>query len=440
MKKRFLILFMALVMILGFAMPVLALTPLEYTANNSPSRNVDVSVNVKWFGAIPNDGIDDYQAIQNGINSTPAGGTLYFPPGTYTTSGNFSLTKRIRIAGAGPEKTILNYSGTGKLFTIPGTALNHITYSNISDISLNASSGSGIIKASYADGLVLERVYTYFLGSGFWVELDNSIGAAINDCVTIGQINGHGIYAHDQTNALTIKGGRIDGNLNPDTYGLFYNSGGGCTVIGTVFESWYVGVRVGTTAEITSNVNFYGAYFEGNKYAHAIVGRLDGTSDVAGVGFYNCYGHTSGRGEPAGYGAITFLQCVNPIIIGGRWFNDLAAFEQWYFGKFATGILMEATKTTLSGGAVYGFTHASASGNIQTSDTANQLVGLTQAFNNETFLIGVNKVLFGAAAPVAGAHVQGDICYNTGAAVGQPVGWICTVAGTPGTWQAMPNL
>ena len=38
------------------------------------------------------------------------------------------------------------------------------------------------------------------------------------------------------------------------------------------------------------------------------------------------------------------------------------------------------------------------------------------------------------------AWIQGDICYNLSATVGQPIGWMCTVAGTPGTWVAMANL
>ena len=38
------------------------------------------------------------------------------------------------------------------------------------------------------------------------------------------------------------------------------------------------------------------------------------------------------------------------------------------------------------------------------------------------------------------AWVQGSVCYNSTATVGQPIGWMCTVSGTPGTWVAMANL
>lgn len=45
-----------------------------------------------------------------------------------------------------------------------------------------------------------------------------------------------------------------------------------------------------------------------------------------------------------------------------------------------------------------------------------------------------------SAAPTAGYNYQGRILWNKSATVGQPKGWVCTVAGTPGTWVSMGNL
>lgn len=44
------------------------------------------------------------------------------------------------------------------------------------------------------------------------------------------------------------------------------------------------------------------------------------------------------------------------------------------------------------------------------------------------------------AAPTLGTWAQGDRVWNSAATVGQPIGWICTVSGSPGTWVAMANL
>lgn len=41
----------------------------------------------------------------------------------------------------------------------------------------------------------------------------------------------------------------------------------------------------------------------------------------------------------------------------------------------------------------------------------------------------------GSAVPTTGSWRRGDIMWNTGAAAGGRVGWVCVTAGTPGTWQ-----
>jgi hypothetical protein len=50
------------------------------------------------------------------------------------------------------------------------------------------------------------------------------------------------------------------------------------------------------------------------------------------------------------------------------------------------------------------------------------------------------SVSYGAAAPTTGAWVVGERRYNNAPAVGQPKSWVCTVAGTPGTWVSEGNL
>jgi hypothetical protein len=44
------------------------------------------------------------------------------------------------------------------------------------------------------------------------------------------------------------------------------------------------------------------------------------------------------------------------------------------------------------------------------------------------------------AAPTTGTWALGDVCDNDGPVVGSPKGWLCTVAGTPGTWVSTGNL
>jgi hypothetical protein len=50
------------------------------------------------------------------------------------------------------------------------------------------------------------------------------------------------------------------------------------------------------------------------------------------------------------------------------------------------------------------------------------------------------RVTFDSTAPSTSTWKKADICWNLNATVGQPQGWRCTVAGSPGTWVAMPNI
>jgi len=46
----------------------------------------------------------------------------------------------------------------------------------------------------------------------------------------------------------------------------------------------------------------------------------------------------------------------------------------------------------------------------------------------------------GTAAPTTGTWKRGDIVVNTTPSAGGTPGWVCTTAGTPGTWKAMANV
>ena len=51
-----------------------------------------------------------------------------------------------------------------------------------------------------------------------------------------------------------------------------------------------------------------------------------------------------------------------------------------------------------------------------------------------------NVITYASAAPTSGSWNRGDRVLHSVPAVGSPKGWICTVAGTPGTWVSEGNL
>lgn len=48
-----------------------------------------------------------------------------------------------------------------------------------------------------------------------------------------------------------------------------------------------------------------------------------------------------------------------------------------------------------------------------------------------------NRVRYAAAAPTTGTAKRGDIVFNTLPEAGGAALWVCTTAGSPGTWKAV---
>jgi hypothetical protein len=65
----------------------------------------------------------------------------------------------------------------------------------------------------------------------------------------------------------------------------------------------------------------------------------------------------------------------------------------------------------------------------------NRLNGLANSFDWR-----IGDIQLYSAAPTTGTWAVTNYVYNSAPAAGSPQGWVCTVAGTPGTWKAMGNL
>ena len=63
----------------------------------------------------------------------------------------------------------------------------------------------------------------------------------------------------------------------------------------------------------------------------------------------------------------------------------------------------------------------------------------SEGFSQDTFVNTFRQWQFNAA-PTVGTWRQGDVVWNTGATAGGSPGFVCTTAGTPGTWKAMANV
>lgn len=102
--------------------------------------------NVCDYGAIPNDGIDDFQSIEAALNaaSNSTGiNIVYFPAGTFKINSTINLTTansrdNIVIQGSGSNSTILEFSvgSASRCFNIGGT------FSSVYSVNYSLTKGS----------------------------------------------------------------------------------------------------------------------------------------------------------------------------------------------------------------------------------------------------------------------------------------------------------
>lgn len=75
--------------------------------------------------------------------------------------------------------------------------------------------------------------------------------------------------------------------------------------------------------------------------------------------------------------------------------------------------------------------------NVQDGTMYSAGEGVIQRVNSADYIIPAlqRKMITRAAAPATGTWAVGDIAWNSAPTAGGFAGWICTVAGTPGTWK-----
>ncbi len=74
------------------------------------------------------------------------------------------------------------------------------------------------------------------------------------------------------------------------------------------------------------------------------------------------------------------------------------------------------------------------SGNVFDLQATNGYVNFPATGWTKYMSQGSKRIHYAAAAPTTGTWEVGDITFNTNAASGSNLGWVCTTPGTPGTW------
>jgi hypothetical protein len=130
---------------------------------------------------------------------------------------------------------------------------------------------------------------------------------------------------------------------------------------------------------------------------------------------------TIGAGQPDATGiGETFKDTGGTFL--WTWAKTLGRWGyQWAGAAFPRFLMLYDRNATIANG--YG----------RNLDTTNGAIGLGEHYVGEYNIMKYRG--YASSAPVSGDYIIGDIVWNTSPVAGGTIGFVCTTAGTPGTWK-----
>jgi hypothetical protein len=441
--------------------------------------------NVLDFGATGDGVADDTAFIQSAIDSLIAtGGAVYLPKGSYKITSALEIPYGVSIFGDGATAS--------KLLCLSCNALNFVSasYDNgkmfYQDFGMEGATGStanwsavecilpagGTHGVDSRDGLNFNRLKIRNFNRGFIVsDLWNS---KISDC-TISKVN-NGVSVGTYTLQLSLVDNEFIYESGDDFSGTADVYCVQCT--GTVVEHFYVSNNllygyekaivianavyvnlinndiyatvVGIDYVTINNLlNITGNYiqFDGNSaigiYANGLATEINSQNNIENNIFISASGTT------------TIGLQINGPANTNAFYNRIVG--NFFFGLTGTDIVLNGPGITTvennkcaSSGTTQSISISSvikAPVYVQRNYFFKPIFLATPTDVTDGTLVLVDNVennvynpLRQSAAPTTGTWRVSDIVWNNAPAAGQPPGWVCTVAGTPGTWKAMANL
>jgi hypothetical protein len=435
--------------------------------NTNVQTKLRETVSVKDFGAVGDGVTDDLAAFQAAIQSFPdtlnttfykQGGTVLVPFGKYYLSDTLKIDRNIILKGVSAPYanalggTILEFADNRD-----GILVEYYT------TTVSGKMGSGTV----IEGLYIQRRTTSgTVGSGISLK---TMARIVN--VTCRGFREHGIKIDASTSSSPVSNANLwevhsctlDSN---GLHGLFVrgadaNAGAAYNVNASYNGGWgiYDNSFLGNTyvachtdqntlgAYKSDGLNarnmFLGCYSESGQPVSSIVAPAMIVGGLHAAG----YGATDSALDTGGnlYGGLLSnssfatgkmnIGAGQPNTSGtGTQFVDTSGVYPWTFSK-TTGRwgYQWANLSTPSGFQFYDRTATPANGYARDLSAANGAYGISEYYFG--YVNEMKLRTLGTAAPVSGTYLQGDIVYNSAPTAGGTIGWVCTTAGTPGTWK-----
>lgn len=368
-------------------------------------RIVQSDINIRWFGAKGDDTNDDTVPINDTIlYAYSVKSHVTIPVGVYKTTGTINLKSGVSVKGAdgrpipaSTASTIINYNGTG--------------------VAIQAYSNNTPYLNSF-DGVSLSGFYLKDVLATGTIGLDlQGFRWSKVECVAV---NGFGQGLHTFQNWFSSY---------EDLFFSTYRDKA-IYVEGLDNNTTFRKIKIGAAGAgaVTPHALFYGA-------TTITVDVLDSESNVGGVKFDNCislilnnfYFETSASTLQS-Y-ALLLSSCVASTINGAYIDGN---------NLINNGIYNSSTHTKINGGKIIDCvkpvedTSFGKEISIEGLYSVPDVVYGGSRFGNKK--IGWTRWTAAPTTPT-GAWNKGDFVTNDNPATGSPIGWVCTVAGTPGTWK-----
>jgi hypothetical protein len=462
----------------------MALTKATYSLIEGAVINIlDYGAVADYNENVPGSGTDNSAAIQaavNAVNAQTTNGAVYIPAGAYKIESVIDVPYGVSIFGDGGTASILHAEDSDGLnFVSYGYQIGSMFYEDFGLTAATGTNRAGVLteaNASTMDGLYFSRLRFYgwnqcFVLRANWdCTISECVGQNINQGIDIGSGSGQGLALRILNNRFVKASGGLGSasayGINLDSSSTFNES------IMISFNKIFgfdrnINIEKGYFVNITSNdlsgpsrvisvvapnggCNICDNFIEVTGNGTGIYVPSLGTIDLdIRTSIQNNHFVGTGGGSPAygidigqGGGAYQYDVDINNNTFTGFVNNDIR--------------IVAGGKTTISTNHCI----SSAPTNSMSIDSAisppivvenNYCVKPILLVNAPDYSEGkivlnnnVENNFFQsnkqAAAPTTGTWRVTDVVMNSAPTIGQPKGWVCTAAGTPGTWVSIGNL
>jgi hypothetical protein len=444
-------------------------------------------INVKDFGAVGDGVADDTTAINDAITNAAVGAQVYFPPGNYKITTDIEISKKVWISGASKFNTMVTAFNCNAFTILNG--VNHVSISNLGifqNVSystvVNTFIGVDIqgTDASHSGYHRFEQLYIQGFETSF--KCVNVWETRFESVYTVQSkfgITSYGLSENNVVHACEFIAGngtsaQVAGSVNINLLGQVSDIDAGPKVS----EGWIITNNVLFNADIAVNGFGYASYIianniidfihkaavwvESNGTAVAGMVLIDGNYMAVAPNAVITNGVIEFNNSVAGQRAsrivnndilcYTNVSCAYGIRLNlaSNSGNDaMTVMGNVISGMNTSDIQVESGSNIIVGNRCgsnlvapkYNIWCSESKINLVSNNAGRSTVNIsTGVFPNTYSMNGPFKVALGVQAPAALPWNVGDRVINSQPAVGAPKSWVCTVAGTPGTWVSEGNL